>query len=574
MLFENYQSYQPVFEILFICLISGIIGYLFHYVISRKKWHLRFQGYENRMRYYDDRLRELDELKDKQGLLFKNDKDMTLKINELDALLGLDGKVNSITKTLNSLNFVSSKEFNSFVNEFNEEYAEYKVEQDARFNALDFDKQFNDFQDTINKIYETQNEDFVQKFNQLDESYVAKFETSEKDFNDKLNEMNSKFEPTIVNHTNSLASIEERLNKNEWQEHLHDLSTTLVSNHESFLSFKERFDHYEKWTSKIEDFESKNEQFKESLEQLSGFEKNLISLEERLSENSQNKEHFDKINNNLDHLNTNYKSFKSSLLKHEETLEELSSNQDNFKKEILENQSKAKELFSKVISYDENFENYHSEINSLKESLNDHSHGEYSTDQLIKEFNKLSLQLENHTHDEYNYDHLTKEFEVITSQLNASKNNSMTSDYESYFKELRATQDKFLEENQVQDKKLDYLSKYVEELKSAPKPKEEAKSKVKVKSKKRKKLVDNLSIKNIKVTSKDKDDLKLIKGVGPFIEKKINKLGIYTFEQVSHLNKSDIELITDAIEFFPGRIARDNWKGQAKKLYNKKRKAS
>lgn len=67
-----------------------------------------------------------------------------------------------------------------------------------------------------------------------------------------------------------------------------------------------------------------------------------------------------------------------------------------------------------------------------------------------------------------------------------------------------------------------------------------------------------------------KDDLKLINGVGPFIEQKLNNLGIYTFEQVSQFDDELSNQVTDAIEFFPGRIQRDDWVGQAKVLMGQK----
>ncbi len=63
-----------------------------------------------------------------------------------------------------------------------------------------------------------------------------------------------------------------------------------------------------------------------------------------------------------------------------------------------------------------------------------------------------------------------------------------------------------------------------------------------------------------------KDDLKLISGVGPFIEDKLNNIGIYTFEQIASLSVEQTEKITEAIEFFPGRIQRDDWVGQARRL--------
>jgi len=77
-------------------------------------------------------------------------------------------------------------------------------------------------------------------------------------------------------------------------------------------------------------------------------------------------------------------------------------------------------------------------------------------------------------------------------------------------------------------------------------------------------FLDQVGIK--RVTIDQKDDLKLISGVGPFIEKKLNKLGIYSFEQIAGLSGSQIHQITEAIEFFPGRIERDDWVGQARNL--------
>lgn len=67
-------------------------------------------------------------------------------------------------------------------------------------------------------------------------------------------------------------------------------------------------------------------------------------------------------------------------------------------------------------------------------------------------------------------------------------------------------------------------------------------------------------------TEAEKDDLKRISGVGPFIEKKLNSIGIYTFQQISRFNNEDIETVTKLIEFFPGRILRDDWRGQSNTL--------
>lgn len=62
------------------------------------------------------------------------------------------------------------------------------------------------------------------------------------------------------------------------------------------------------------------------------------------------------------------------------------------------------------------------------------------------------------------------------------------------------------------------------------------------------------------------DDLTVINGIGGWINEKLNVLGIFTFRQISKFNEEDIDTVTDAIEFFPGRIERDEWIYQAKEL--------
>lgn len=66
-----------------------------------------------------------------------------------------------------------------------------------------------------------------------------------------------------------------------------------------------------------------------------------------------------------------------------------------------------------------------------------------------------------------------------------------------------------------------------------------------------------------KASVKEKDDLKRIKGIGPMIEGRLNALGIYTFEQISKFSPKDEVIVNEAIEFFQGRISRDNWVEQA-----------
>jgi predicted flap endonuclease-1-like 5' DNA nuclease len=72
-------------------------------------------------------------------------------------------------------------------------------------------------------------------------------------------------------------------------------------------------------------------------------------------------------------------------------------------------------------------------------------------------------------------------------------------------------------------------------------------------------------------TLDQKDDLQIIKGIGPFIAEKLYALGIYTFEQVGNMTPEIEEQVNKAIEFFPGRVKRDEWAKQARELHSNKK---
>lgn len=61
------------------------------------------------------------------------------------------------------------------------------------------------------------------------------------------------------------------------------------------------------------------------------------------------------------------------------------------------------------------------------------------------------------------------------------------------------------------------------------------------------------------------DDLKLISGVGPKLEKTLNDLGFWHFSQIAKWKKADIAIVDDELRF-KGRIERDDWVKQAKAL--------
>ncbi|QDC01291.1 ATP-binding cassette domain-containing protein [Mesorhizobium sp. 8] len=68
------------------------------------------------------------------------------------------------------------------------------------------------------------------------------------------------------------------------------------------------------------------------------------------------------------------------------------------------------------------------------------------------------------------------------------------------------------------------------------------------------------------------DDLLVIKGIGPVNKKKLNEHGIFHFDQIAAWKKADIEAV-EAYLAFDGRIAREDWIGQAKALAKQAAKA-
>ena len=64
----------------------------------------------------------------------------------------------------------------------------------------------------------------------------------------------------------------------------------------------------------------------------------------------------------------------------------------------------------------------------------------------------------------------------------------------------------------------------------------------------------------------DRDDLKMIKGVGPAIEKTLNELGIFNFRQIADMSEYDIDRVARRLKGFHSRIHREDWIGQARAL--------
>ena len=153
---------------------------------------------------------------------------------------------------------------------------------------------------------------------------------------------------------------------------------------------------------------------------------------------------------------------------------------------------------------------------------------------------------------------LKKKITSIKERHNASLRNKKTKDIESLFTEMKPEIIKVVKETQEQ---------LIEN--QIPKPKEIEVSKT-VPEKTRTSYITytknkpELNFENFgTATSNEKTDLTKINGIGPYIEERLNEIGIYNFDQISKFTFEDIRAITELIDFFPGRIERDDWVGQA-----------
>ena len=60
------------------------------------------------------------------------------------------------------------------------------------------------------------------------------------------------------------------------------------------------------------------------------------------------------------------------------------------------------------------------------------------------------------------------------------------------------------------------------------------------------------------------DDLKEIEGIGPALEKLVNGMGFFHFDQIAQWTEADVALVDAEMKTFKGRISRDKWVEQAK----------
>lgn len=65
------------------------------------------------------------------------------------------------------------------------------------------------------------------------------------------------------------------------------------------------------------------------------------------------------------------------------------------------------------------------------------------------------------------------------------------------------------------------------------------------------------------------DDLTMIKGVGPKLQKLLHDHGLTTFIQIAMLDEQGVAALNGRLAAFPGRVRRDNWVAQAAELHRR-----
>lgn len=68
------------------------------------------------------------------------------------------------------------------------------------------------------------------------------------------------------------------------------------------------------------------------------------------------------------------------------------------------------------------------------------------------------------------------------------------------------------------------------------------------------------------------DDLKEIYGIGPVLERRLNGLGVFRFDQIGRWGDAEIDAMQAQLGEYPGRIRRGAWVKIARDEYRRKYK--
>lgn len=105
---------------------------------------------------------------------------------------------------------------------------------------------------------------------------------------------------------------------------------------------------------------------------------------------------------------------------------------------------------------------------------------------------------------------------------------------------------------------------------SITKQKKKSATQANTSSKKTKSLHKSKTVKKPKKSKKIGDNIKKINGIGPVFERKLNSIGVNTFEHIAAWSDGDVERIDEQLEL-SGRPQREEWVAKAKILAAEKK---
>ena len=76
----------------------------------------------------------------------------------------------------------------------------------------------------------------------------------------------------------------------------------------------------------------------------------------------------------------------------------------------------------------------------------------------------------------------------------------------------------------------------------------------------------SLMVVDIKELPEDRDDLSRIQTIGPFLEKQLNRHGVYYFDQIAEWTEEDVDQMASQIGYMASIMHEQNWIGQANTL--------
>jgi len=526
---------------LFWTLVAGFLGFLM-------AWFLRGSKMDEWQSQLDERNSAYSKLEgEHNSFLSKFNKLEKDKTRFYESSQSLKGDVESLNLKLSNV----ENKWNS-VNTENQDLISKLSGWENKYTVLE--NNFSGKDEAIQRLKAEKEEIGLEKVRLMDAANAAKADKEEiarkiKEYKDRFEDANLerntlkvKYEQLLANRTNSGEELNSLRTANT--QNTSDLDSLRISaaNAESTLA-KER----EEWNTKYSTLESTYNTYKR---QQDGLQVKFDSLMRLQEQNDAKTKEFRDANIQLKEENDGLKATIS-------TVENNSGEIDKLNIEI----ARLKEVEEQIFILKETNVSQLNEIKKLRGNSTETETVDDQNKELQAEIEQLKSQLEE-----------LNSLKASNDEM-ANRVNEMDI-YKQKWSVLEDEKPTWISKHKAQEEEIERLKAELANMKTTvaaaparPLTKEEKEAKA---ANARSVLQSAIGTKIKKASASDADDLKLISGVGPFIEKKLNTLGIYTFEQVSQFDGDLVQVVTDAIQFFPGRIQRDNWVDQAYKLHESK----